>query len=59
MASHTASVRYDYIRPPSKGKTGSSKTISGLASQSETLVMQKLQEAHKGCEIILKEISWK
>ncbi len=59
MATYTASVKYDYIRAGSKSKTGTSRTISGLKSQSETLVMQKLEDAHKDCQIILKEINWK
>ena len=59
MATYTASVRYSYTKPPSKTRTGTSSTVSNLKSQSETLVMQKLHEMHKGCEIELIEIKWK
>jgi len=30
-----------------------------MAQESETLVMQKLRDKHKGCEIELKSIKWK
>ena len=51
-------ANYWYKDPGKSGKTGTS--MSGtVASKSETLVMQKIQDRHKGKEIILQEIKWK
>lgn len=51
-------AHYWYSDPGKSGKTGTS--MSGtVASKSETLVMQKIRDRHKGKEIVLKEIKWK
>ena len=50
------SVRY-YTK---KGSNKSSRQLSGqINSQSETLVMQKLRNMHKGYDIELRELKWK
>jgi hypothetical protein len=52
------SVKYKYRRTDSKVWT--STTFSGiLVQQSETILMQKLREKHKGCEVELTEVKWR
>ena len=52
------SVKYKYIKP---GKTsGTSTSLSGYVNQeSEQMVMQKLRDKHKGCEIQLIQLKFK
>lgn len=58
MASARFEVKYYYFTPGQGGKASTS--FSGTVnSQSETLVMQKLREKHKGKEIELRELKWK
>ena len=58
MASVRFEVKYCYFTPGKASKTHTS--FSGTVnSQSETLVMQKLRERHKGKEIELREMKWK
>ncbi|EIC20132.1 hypothetical protein Thi970DRAFT_03750 [Thiorhodovibrio frisius] len=58
MASVRFEVKYYYITPGTNAKTAG--TLSGTVnSQSETLVMQKLRDKHKGKEIVLRELKWK
>jgi len=58
MPSARFTVKYQYFTPGKGSKTGTS--LSGTVnSQSETLVMQKLREKHKGKEIELRELKWK
>lgn len=54
----TASVRYKYRREGSAGWTSTTLTLH-INQQSETLVMQKLRDKHRGCEIELVKIEWK
>lgn len=53
-----ASVQYKYKAPGKPTFTGTSGSFS-LAQQSETLLMQKIRDKHKGCEIIVTDIKWK
>lgn len=58
MASARFEVKYYYSSPTKGGKNAA--TLAGeVKSQSETLVMQKLREKHKGMEISLTSIKWK
>lgn len=58
MASKYFSVMYYYFTPGSGSKN--STTFSGkVASESEKLVMQILENKHPGKEIELRKITWK
>lgn len=52
-------VEYKYKRPGNFSWTSSGGQMSGFKSKSETLVMQRLREKHKDCEIELKKIDWR
>ncbi len=58
MARPYFQVKYKYIK---SGKTtGTSTSLSGhVNQQSEQMVMQKLRDKHKGCDIQLIELKWK
>jgi hypothetical protein len=56
--SETASVRYKYRREGSGSWISTTLTLQ-IRQQSETLVMQKVRDKHRGCEIELIEIKWK
>ena len=58
MASPYVQVQYRYRKIGSSSWTSTSWSGS-MAQESETLVMQKLRDKHKGCEIELKSIKWK
>jgi DNA-dependent RNA polymerase auxiliary subunit epsilon len=58
MATVTAQVRYRYRKSSTSSWTGSGLTLY-LTQQSETIVMQKLRERHKGYEIELVELKWR
>ena len=52
-----ATVKYSYRSPLG---TKSTTSYSGkFPSESETLVMQKLRDKHKGAEITLVKLQWK
>lgn len=58
MSSTRFEIKYYYFSPGKGSKTSTS--LSGTVnSKSETLVMQKLREKHKGKEIELRELKWK
>ena len=59
MASARFEVQYYYFNPSNKGGKNSVSLSGEVKSQSETLVMQKLREKHKGMEIQLVKIKWK
>ena len=59
MASVMANARYKYRKIGSAGSWTSTNWTGSVNSQSETLVMQKLREKHKGYDIELIEIKWK
>jgi len=51
-------VKYKYRKPGAPNKTSAS--FGGNAKQPlEALVVQALQNKHKGCEIEVVEIKWK
>lgn len=54
-------IQYKYRKNTSTGSgwSSTSTTIQPLTSQSETIIMQKLREKHKDCEIQLIKIEWK
>lgn len=52
-------VSYKYRKLGNSSWTETSHLVQQLKAQSETLVIQKLQSQHKGCEIVLKKIDWK
>lgn len=54
----TASVRYKYRREGSAAGRPTTLTLH-INQQSETLIMQKLCDEHRGCEIELVEMKWK
>lgn len=48
-------VKYKY----GKNKPDTSTNWSGMVNgKSESAVMQKLKEKHKGCEILIEKIEW-
>jgi hypothetical protein len=51
-------VSYKYQKHGNKSWTENSHMVQQLKSQSETLVMQKLHDLHKDCEIVLKKLEW-
>jgi hypothetical protein len=52
-------VKFKY-RKPTLSKSWTTTSSSGYVNQqSETLVMQKLHDQHKDCEIELIQITWK
>lgn len=58
MPSARFSVKYSYGMPDKNVRNHAS--FSGAVNgKSEALVMQKLKDKHKGCEVALKELKWK
>lgn len=52
------SVNYKYKALGKPTFTGTSGSFT-LPQQSETLLMQKIRDKHKGCEIQITDIKWK
>lgn len=52
-------VNYKYRKNGTSSWTVSNYVTHQLKSQSETIVLQKLREKHKNCEIELIKIDWK
>lgn len=58
MAMSSAQVKYKYRKPGSNSWTTTATSFS-VNQPSETMVMQKLREKHKGYDIELIELKWK
>jgi hypothetical protein len=57
MPSFIARVKYRYRKQGTNPWSNTSISFT-VNHESETLVMQKLRDKHKGCEVEMKEIKW-